>query len=533
MPKPSPTSAAATLFVALAAASLTFFAHGPAARADDFTFEAEEAAAGPPPGETMDKATRFYEGRKYFQACKMFHRVAVDPAAEADEFRPKAEYFLGKCLYNLKLFYPALGWFTKVAAAGKTHPYFKATITFLAALARELPPDSGVLEAIGKYTPEDFPAEKDDVTAELTFLLGRYHYETRNFDIAEGLFAAVPKTSKFYVKAMFFKGMVHVQRNEGKEAGEAFKEILRVTESASSKDEETEKFQELATLSLARVFYATGQYKLAIKYWDKIDSDSIYWLDSLFEESWAHFQTDDYSRALGNIHTLNAPYFDREFYPESLILKALIEFVNCRWTRARATIKSFEDIHKPLRDEMKAFLDKYADPTEFYAFFSKFRTGKVKLSPTIEKMLTIALADKALERSVLYVEELDNELKAIQANEKRWKDSPLYDSMLEELTVAASLAKGEVGAKIKARFAAVGDDLGRLIKDAIRIRIETASAEAGALEAGSKGELVTTKKKTKVVVDDEHVLWPFDGEYWKDELGYYRSEILSACAGAK
>jgi tetratricopeptide (TPR) repeat protein len=517
------------LFVAVAAAAT--FAGAPAARADDFTFEAEEAAAGPPPGETMDKATRFYESRKYFQACKMFHRVAVDPSSEAAEFRPKAEYFLGKCLYNLKLFYPSLGWFTKVANAGKTHTYFKATITFLAALARELPPDSGVLDAIGKYTPDDFPAEKEDVTSELTFLLGRYHYEARNFDIAEGLFASVPKTSKFYVKAQFFKGMVHVQRNEGAAAGEAFKEILRVTEAAGgSKDAETAKFEELAILSLARVFYATGQYKLAIKYWDKIDSDSIYWLDSLFEESWAHFQTDDYSRALGNIHTLNAPYFEREFYPESLILKALIEFVNCRYSRARATIKSFEDAHKPLRDEMKAFLDKYSDPTEFYGFFSKFRTGKVKLSPTIEKMLTIALSDKALERSVVYVEELDNELKVITANEKRWKDSPLYDSMLEELTVATSLAKGEVGAKIKARFAAVGDDLGRLIKDAIRIRIETASAEAGVLEAGLKTELVSGKKKTKVVVDDEHVLWPFDGEYWKDELGYYRSEILSACA---
>jgi hypothetical protein len=29
--------------------------------------------------------------------------------------------------------------------------------------------------------------------------------------------------------------------------------------------------------------------------------------------------------------------------------------------------------------------------------------------------------------------------------------------------------------------------------------------------------------------DDEHMLWPFDGEYWRDELGFYRQVVESAC----
>ena len=501
-----------------------------AALADDFTFEAEEAVAGPPPGETTDKAIRYYEARKYFNASRLFYMVAKDPTTEADEFRPKAEFFLGKSLYKLKMYYPSLQWFLKIADAGKEHPYHKATLKFLAALARELPPDSGVLAAIGKYTPDDFPTEKEEVLNELTYLLGRYHYEERNFDIAEGLFGSVSDSSRWFPLAAFLKGMVHVQKNEAKPAAEAFKAILRVAAAAGGKkDAELERFEELANLSLARVFYATGQYKLAMKYWSKMDRDGIYWLDALFESSWAHFQMDDYSRALGNIHTINAPYFTREFYPETLILKALIEFVNCRYSRVRGTLTSFNDRYKPLRDEMRAFLDKYADPSDFYKFFAKFRTGKVTLSPTMENMLTIALADKALERSLEYVEELERELDALEKAKKRWKDAEVYDSMVEELTLAASLAQGEVGAKIKARFAAVADDLNRLIKEGIRIKIETAEAEAGRLEAGVSAELVAPGKKKKIKAGDERHMWPFDGEYWKDELGYYRSEILSAC----
>jgi len=29
--------------------------------------------------------------------------------------------------------------------------------------------------------------------------------------------------------------------------------------------------------------------------------------------------------------------------------------------------------------------------------------------------------------------------------------------------------------------------------------------------------------------DEEHVLWPFTGEYWRDELGFYRAVVMSAC----
>jgi hypothetical protein len=32
-----------------------------------------------------------------------------------------------------------------------------------------------------------------------------------------------------------------------------------------------------------------------------------------------------------------------------------------------------------------------------------------------------------------------------------------------------------------------------------------------------------------VEVDGEHQVWPFDGEYWRDELGFYRQQVTSQC----
>ena len=55
--------------------------------------------------------------------------------------------------------------------------------------------------------------------------------------------------------------------------------------------------------------------RAAVKYWNTVDVASEYWLDALFEESWAYFMAGDYPHALGNIHTIQAPYFPNSFYP--------------------------------------------------------------------------------------------------------------------------------------------------------------------------------------------------------------------------
>jgi hypothetical protein len=47
----------------------------------------------------------------------------------------------------------------------------------------------------------------------------------------------------------------------------------------------------------------------------------------------------------------------------------------------------------------------------------------------------------------------------------------------------------------------------------------------------STGQVSAAESKTfgDVKPDEEHVIWPFDGEYWRDELGFYRQRVVSAC----
>jgi hypothetical protein len=45
-----------------------------------------------------------------------------------------------------------------------------------------------------------------------------------------------------------------------------------------------------------------------------------------------------------------------------------------------------------------------------------------------------------------------------------------------------------------------------------------------------KARVTVEESKANIVKpDEEHVIWPFNGEYWRDELGFYRQTITSKC----
>lgn len=46
---------------------------------------------------------------------------------------------------------------------------------------------------------------------------------------------------------------------------------------------------------------------------------------------------------------------------------------------------------------------------------------------------------------------------------------------------------------------------------------------------GTEGTAKRSRKGPLYATDDEHVYWPFTGEYWRDELGYYLYTIKSEC----
>lgn len=491
-----------------------------------------EALSAAPPSKAMEKALRLYEGEDYYSASIELHKVIEGETGDAPQVQQKAEFFMGKALYHLGYYSAALSYFDRIVQAGQGHPYWRATLKWLASLATKLPQSAGILEKIGKYDRAELEqAELEKVRDELLYLMGRWQYTQGNLKEALSLYSAVPDDSDYYPKAKFFEGLVHVREYRGKEAAESFKEILRFAIEHPRADD-IEEFEALANLSMARVFYSTHDFEKSIKYYDKIKEYRHEWLQGIFESAWAHFQIDGFQKALGNIHTLSAPYFEDQFFPEAVILKAVIYWKNCIYDRSEEAIAEFNENYLPLKKELDGMLEKIQDPLEFYEVAQKVREGKSGLPGKVERLIASLLADRTVAKQFEYVDELERELNQVEDADAAWKATAIASTILQDLTLQQSLAKNEAGGLARKRIERGRDELQDLVAQAIRVEIETVNAQKGEAEADLRQEQVMAAPgvtQTDVLVDDEHWQWTFDGEFWKDELGTYRFRIRSQC----
>lgn len=486
-----------------------------------------------PPTKTLQRAAKLYDRKDYESASIEFAKVINGETEDSLANKQRAEFFMGKTLLQMKYYAASLSYFSRIVELGTGHLYYGVTLKWLAALSRTLPETSGILKLIGAYNPSDLEQPVlEDVRNELYFLLGRHFYNDGDFEQAISLFGSVEKTDPFFVKAKFFEGVTYVRQYKGKPAVEAFKDILVIAEERPSyyTSEDIEQFQELAWLQLARVFYSTQQFDTSIKYYEKLTQKSPDWLPSLFEASWAYFMKTNNSKALGNIHTLNAPYFETEFFPESILLEAVIYYKYCQYDRATAAVANYKRIYKPLKKNIKEMLGKYEDNAEFYAYVKKILKGKAGLEETTQRLVLSALGDKRLKKTFAWVDELDKELKMLTKSDKAWQTTSIAIEVLQELTLNQSLAQADAGKLARDRLDRLYNELTQLNRDGIKIEVEVLSSKAGDISKSAQGGQISGNNRLEpIVVDDEHFVWKFNGEYWKDELGFYRFRVRSKC----
>jgi len=508
------------------------------------------APAGGPPSEALGNALRLYTQERYQEAAVQFQRVVEGETPDAPANVQKAQFFLGKSLYHLHYYQSALAVFDEISEQGRAHTFFDQTLQWLAQLASQLPEPAGIIDKIGRFGVEQLDQfnspENADLYNQLLYLMGRSKYNQGEFDKAIELFGRVDKENKWYVNARFFTGISYIRMRKAQPAAAAFRDIITALD-----DEEVEgvddpaRMKDLAWISLARVYYTAanrttpeGERKVdgvllgnAVEAWTQLEPESEYWLDSLFEASWAFFLADEYSRALGNVHTLNAPYFTNYFYPEALVLKAVVFFSNCQMQNATAVVQQFHERYDPVKDKLDELLNKYQDNAQFFEFLQAIRAGKTDLAREVRGIVRSAVSDRAVLANLEYVALLDDENRNLEQSPAQFKGSSLGARIQQDVLVAKSFAVDQAGDTAKARYNRLIDDMQDLANQVDTVEIEVLNYQRGQISAELQQQQTAAGQSTggSVFVSPEHNVWPFNGEYWRDELGYYRQEVTYKC----
>ncbi|RAL22923.1 hypothetical protein DL240_08505 [Lujinxingia litoralis] len=523
---------------AFSAGLLSLGASHSALAQDGFTFDVDEVETIdelPHLIELIDEGKRLYEDRKYAEASLRFYDVLADTTAGAENYHPEAEYELAKTLFRLELYQGSLAYFSRIVEAGEFHPFYEASLRGLLLLSEVIPGDAMLVELLAGYAPLFPEVVPDEYRDRYAYLVGRHFYETLNIEESLRMLNNVSTRSDVYARARYIAGITHVANYDARAAVDAFRDVLRYLTRNATPEEltgEERRLLDLTHLGMARVYYSTGDYDTSLSYYERIKRDSPRWPDALFESSWGFFQVDKFNQALGNLHTINSPFFRNEYFPEGPILAAVIYFYNCNYARVRDVLDDFDYVYEGVKGELESIISANNDPALMYEWSEKWRSGEVEVDAEVRSALRAALNDRQVEQRFNLVKAIEAEAEKMERLPASWKTSALGDSLLQESAIAHSFAVSDAGQLSQQRLERVIGELEGLVSQQKRILFEVARSERGEIEAELRAGMQIdggAGDGPSLDISDEHLYWEFDGEYWKDELGFYFFNVKSEC----
>lgn len=504
----------------------------------------------------LEAAKGLFTQEDYEAAAVSFGEILKDGAA-ADQ-HDEARYLLAKALFRLGMYHSSLAVFREILAKGESGKYFKTSIEWLFFVSRKIEDQSVVLDEIAKYSNVEFPEKYRE---EFKYLLAKYNFvravalvdaasgmddEDKAPLMADGnkalaetqkLLAQLPKASKFYAKAKYLEGLSYYVQGKFEPSLESFKEVVRVL-NPRGEGLKDPRLREQSFMQLARIHYEFKQNRYAVFYYDKVARGSDQWLQALYEASWAHFRVGQYEKALGNMITLHSPFFQDEYFPEALILKAVIYYENCRYTEANRIVEEFNKTYLPVYQQLEALLKQdFGAPEDYYAVLDEIQKKSLGIKEAgkdaaLRRILKLALSDKELRHLNDGILELDREMDGIAGRKDSFKFSETAKELVEGMKGQRIELQKKAGFYAKRKLEREQKGLADLNYRALAIKAEIGTREKDVLEAslqsGSKVAVVKDYKYS-TAVDDEHVYWPYEGEFWRDELGTYQYTLTKGC----
>ena len=482
-------------------------------------------------GGGINHAIRHFNDGQFAEAAFGFYDVAAHDGVL--ENRLRAEFYLARSLQRMGLQRSSAFFYAGIMNQGPNHPYYLRSLQELVDLIEEMGDDVFLPVMINREYNAEFAKLPPETLYKVNYLIGLIAYRQERPEDALSFLRAVPKESAYYAKARYLSGIINtfLQAREGAlQAIEDYEEVVSLRHGTDIQYWELENTQELSILGLARTHYTLGNYEQAVEWYERIERYSTYWDDALFEMGWAAFMAEDFGLALGTLHTLRAPQFVGMFQPESLILKGTVYFTACLYEEVAAEIAAFEERYLTMAEQISKVLDEHQETEDFPAYLEML-TGSEEARGRLPLAVRNRLLSNHRIRSLLdYLELIDREIAQTEAVAV-WGGSAMQREILQDLRAQREQNVLATGQFIRARLRQLNRDIEIFRGQAQILRFETSRAELEMLEAGVDPDTrLRGQQLLRPALPGSHwEYWSFSGEWWVDELGYYRYTLKSAC----
>ncbi len=482
--------------------------------------------------EQVKQAIKLFRAKKPLTASLMLYEMLEDntfPEREA-----QIQYYLARCLFELEMYHTSQYYFLEVLRKGPDNPYFKHALPKLVSIARYTGDNSELIRVVAKIPPEAFPRSARN---HLFYLMGVRLYEEDDLSRARKYFGQISTRSDLYLRAKYFEGVIYNRQGRLKSAVRSFRDVVREDVEVGSPRElqEVKDLKNLSLVNVARIYYSIQRFDESSKYYALVERDSMYWPTSLFEASWSNFMRNDLNLTLGQVLTVQSPYFSEdEFMPEATILRALTYFNLCEYNEVERLLIGFEETYRPMYKEMKNFVQSYASregkklaDQAYDTYFTSYPRESVLPKSVFNKVLR----NRDLAALVRHLEQMEGEKVIIDAQKARWRDS-LGNHLKKVLESDRQRYKRRAGLLFLSEMAQLTAYMGDLLAQSEIVRFEVVDAQRVDYEYRMNNiDIIDSASLREVdfATSVDKVYWPFNGEFWADELGYYHYTEQGSC----
>lgn len=477
----------------------------------------------------LPDAKRQLGAGNYMSAAKVYLEfLDLGPDAESDEWY-EAQFGLASALYGEGILSGAALPLLEVIMAGPQRTHFKQAFGMLKELTKRIGFQPPMLEEMTKFYIGDM---NQDFKDEFNYYLGKFFFDYGRNDLAVEYLSKVSNGADDYPEALYVMGIA--QLGQQAQMGEALKNFERAIVAGENEPGGNQEILQLGYLALARVFYEVGYYDVALYYYQKIPTNTARNATATFETAWTYFVKNDYKRALGAFHTLHSPYYDDWYFPDLYILESTVYLNLCDFQKSKQALAKFQTDYLDPQPRLDEFLSKTTEPNAYWRAIVDYYSGKPDTGEKVlpEIYVSPVLADLGFHRLYGVIQTLHAERDALRANISSLGEfgTTVLDGV--ELQLQTKIEEG--GILVQQKLSQVNKELQDWDIKATQISFDIDSEEKDQLQARLLNQGAAQQGPQQgtslLVVADDFTPWPFEGEYWSDEVTNYRSQLQSQCA---
>jgi tetratricopeptide (TPR) repeat protein len=467
----------------------------------------------------LGQALKMVQNGQYQQAVPILYNMSRKPEFAKEKMQIK--FILGGALLELRLNQIAAFQLVEVIKNGGSR-YVKPAIEKLSMAADALGDDSLLNYAISKIRLEDVPENGKDL---IYFRLGEVKLKNGNYGQALDLFGKVSQKSRYYFISRYNRGLALLEMKKPQEAIQLFKALIASRKNAGP----TDTNRVAAQLGLARSYYQATDWENSIRAYREVPKDHFMWHDALFESSWALFRAAKFRSTLSNFQSLHSSYYQDYFIPESLLLRSIVYLYICKYDEMEKVLDLYEKTYGPVASKLNAFLNVNKDPLAYFSEVESSLRGKTKLPGLLSHHV---LREGDVKRGFAYLRELNDEKNRLDLLPAVSKSAigVLGKKIIANRYKNARLAIGEL---IRTHFIIMRSELRDFYEQTGFIRYEMINGKKEQLKKKIAGKNIPTQIEENVdrsmYVQNGYDYWPFNGEYWLDEIGNYHYLGRQSC----